>query len=79
MTAATDTELERRALAAYFRNGGTDQPLGGADVVEHEGKRYVVLSNLKGTLAVYRVRNNGMLKGMRRPPREIATNWYSDH
>lgn len=32
----------------------------------------LVLSNVNGTLAVYRVRNDGMLKGLRRPPRDLA-------
>lgn len=67
-----DEDLTRRALAAYFRTGGTDQPAGGGDVVEHDGKRYVVLSNVKGTLAVYRVRTSGALKALRRWPAEVA-------
>jgi hypothetical protein len=51
--------------AAYFRSGGFDQPTGGGVVQEYEGKLYVVLSNVRGTLAVYRVRNDVMLKGKR--------------
>jgi hypothetical protein len=68
----TDADLERRALAAYYRSGGTDQPSGGGFVVEHDGKLYVVLSNVRGTLAVYRVRGSGALKRLRRWPREVA-------
>ena len=74
----SDADLERRALAAYFRaartNGVTaiDQPSGGAGVVEHDGKLYVVLSNVRGTLAVYRVRGSGALKRLRRWPPEVA-------
>jgi hypothetical protein len=71
-------DLSRRALAAYFRSGGTTQPTGGGVVQEYEGKQYVVLSNVRGTLAVYRVRNDGMLKGLRRPPRELAPDWYDE-
>jgi hypothetical protein len=37
-------------------------------VVEHQGKRYVVLKNAKGVLAVYRVRTSGALKRLRRWP-----------
>jgi hypothetical protein len=73
-----EENLSRRALAAYFRSGGTAQPTGGGVVQEYEGKLYVVLSNVRGTLAVYRVRNDGMLKGLRRPPRELAPDWYED-
>ena len=47
-------DLSRRALAAYFRSGRTTQPTGGGVVQEYEGKQYVVLSNVRGTLAVYR-------------------------
>lgn len=74
----TDRDLERRALAAYFRSGGNIQPRGGGNVVDHEGKTYVVLSNVNRTLAVYRVRNDGMLKSLRRPPREVAPDWYEE-
>jgi len=51
------------SLAAYFRSGGFDQPTVGGVVQEYEGKLHVVLSNVRGTLAVYRVRNDGMLRG----------------
>lgn len=76
---ANDSELERRAIAAYYRTpvGGSDgvfidTPGGGADVTEHDGKLYVVLQNSRGTLAVYRVRNDGVLRRMKRWPREVA-------
>jgi hypothetical protein len=72
----SDADLERRALAAYFRSGSPgailDQPAGGGDVVEHDGRLYVVLSNVRGTLAVYRVRGSGALRRMKRWPREVA-------
>ena len=35
------------------------------------GKAYVVLRNINGVLAVYRIRNDGMLKGLRRWPAEL--------
>ena len=71
-----ERDLSRRALAAYFRSGGFDQPTGGGVVQNYEGKLYVVLSNVRGTLAVYRVRNEGMLKRLRQPPRGLAHDWY---
>ncbi|HZN76213.1 MAG TPA: hypothetical protein VFC00_31675 [Micromonosporaceae bacterium] len=67
-----DEDLVRRALAAYYRSGGTDTPAGGGSVVEHDGKLYVVLSNVNGTLAVYRVRSSGALKALRRWPEAVA-------
>lgn len=65
------TDLVRRAFAAWFRSGGTDQPANHSDVTEHNGHDYVVLRNVNGILAVYRVRNDGMLKRLRRWPTEL--------
>jgi hypothetical protein len=67
-------ETLSRAFSAYFkiakREGySADQPSesrSGEDV--YDGKRYVVLRNGSGVLAVYRVRNDGMLKRLRRWP-----------
>ena len=75
---STDDGLTRRAFAAYFRSGtrdgvpSPDMPASGSGVTEHDGKRYVVLSNVNGTLAVYRVRTSGALKELRRWPRAVA-------
>jgi len=76
---ASDDELCRRAIAAYFRTpvGGSDGvfiegPAWGADVVEHDGKQYVVLQNSRGPVAVYRVQNDGALRRMKRWPTEVA-------
>lgn len=72
----TDPGLLRRAQAAWFRTGGTDpvsQQFSGVAVVE--GREYVVLrreDQKRGLLAVYRVRNDGMLKRLRRWPPDIA-------
>lgn len=69
---ADDATLFRRALVAYFRTGGTDQPSNDGGVTEHDGLLYVVLSNAHRTLAVYRVHNDGALRRMKRWPREVA-------
>ena len=74
---STDEGLTRRACAAYYRSARRDGatpyiPAGGGDVTEHDGKTYVVLSNVNGTLAVYRVRTSGQLKELRRWPRAVA-------
>ena len=70
---ADEQDLLRRAYAAYFKGGGTDQPAELASGLEtsEAGKKYVVLRNTHGVLAVYRVRNDGVLKGMKRWPAEI--------
>jgi hypothetical protein len=66
----------RRATNAYVRTDGLDPsriPTG--DVVEHNGKRYVRLINENDSdeiLGIYRVRNDGMLKRLKRWPAELA-------
>lgn len=66
-------DLKRRAFAAWFRSGSNIQPGDGVSgVEEHGGKEYVVLRNgVDNVLAVYRVRNNGVLKGLKRWPKSI--------
>ena len=49
----------RRALAAYFRSGGKDQPSSDSGVRTIKGRTYVHLFNVGGTLAVYRVPDPG--------------------
>ena len=65
----------KRAFAAYFRypQAGAilDQPDSASGQVEWQGKKYVVLFNIRGTLAVYRVRTSGALKRLARWPKEI--------
>lgn len=67
-----DGDLIRRAFAAWFRNGGTDRPTNDSGVITHGGKTYVVLQNLSDVLAVYRVRNDGVLKRLRRWPSDVV-------
>lgn len=70
--------LEQRALAAYFKytdagNGHVMQP-SAPEIIEHNGLKYVRLSNVNGTLAIYRVRLvNGeeVLKRLKRWPGEL--------
>jgi hypothetical protein len=64
-------ELTRPAFAAYFRSGGFDQPSSDSGVAEVDGRTYVVLHNVRGILAVYRVRGDGALKRLRRWPAEL--------
>lgn len=68
-----DEKLVLRAMSAYFRHDGYMQPNRYDTRVETiEGLRYVVLaSGGNHILAVYRVRNDGKLKGLKRWPKEI--------
>ncbi|HVB77452.1 MAG TPA: hypothetical protein VNI34_06590 [Candidatus Nitrosotalea sp.] len=66
-----DEDTLRRAFAAYFRysdNAYPIQPANDSYHAEFQGKEYVVLQNANGVLAVYRVRNDGKLKRLRRWP-----------
>ena len=72
---ASDQELLARATRAYFvaarSTGGEANPSNASAVEKHEGKYYVVLRNVKGVLSVYRVRNDGMLKNLKRWPESL--------
>ena len=73
-----DKDLLRRAYAAYFRSPDgsghfKDQPASDSGVEVHNGKYYVVLRNARGVLMVYRLRNDGALKGLRRYPKAFDT------
>jgi hypothetical protein len=79
---ADDDTLLRRAFAAYFRSAtepSPDQPANDSYVTEHGGRLYVVLVNVNGVLAVYRVRNDGILKGLRRWPEAIEPPRFAEH
>lgn len=72
-----ERDLTRRAIAAWYRSSSKqssiiDQPANYSGVEEHDGRRYVVLRNIRGVMAVYRQRNDGKLKHLRRAPRGIA-------
>lgn len=64
-----EEDLERRAIKAYFRRfENPDQP-STVEVEQRGGLNYVVLSNVNGTLAVYRVLNDDTsLRFLRRWP-----------
>ncbi len=74
---ASDQEVMARALRAYFatehrESTRVDQPSsGGSGVEQLNGKWYAVLRNINGVMRVYRVRNNGALKRLRRWPRAL--------
>lgn len=73
---AMKPEWMTRAMAAYFRSAKPGESLAqpsntSSGEQQHDGKWYVVLRNGGGVLAVYRVRNDDMLKRLKRWPAEI--------
>lgn len=64
-------ELTRRAMAAYFRSGGVEQPGSKSGITDIEGRTYVVLRGPEGVLAVYRLTSQDKLRVLRRWPKEI--------
>lgn len=66
-----EDDFTRRAFAAYFRSGGTDQPSNNSGVVKVGKLKYVHLYSVRGTLAVYRIDTVGRLKRLRRWPKEL--------
>lgn len=66
-----DLEMTTRAMAAWFRSGAAIQPANTSGGREHGGKKYVVLENANGPLAVYRIKVDGFLKRLKRWPKEI--------
>jgi hypothetical protein len=70
-------EVMQRAYTAWHRackrNGWTfQQPSDRKSMLEeHNGKLYAVLRGGGTVYQVYRVRNDGMLKGLKRWPKEI--------
>jgi len=70
-----EEELVRRAMAAWFRSGGTDQPSNASGIIEHDGKLYVRLLRVQDVMAVYRVRivnEKPVLKALSRWPVNIG-------
>lgn len=73
LDAGQRAELTRRAMAAWFKAGGTEAPSGASGVKMRRGLAYVVLRGASGVLAVYRVRpDNGTLRGMKRWPASVV-------
>jgi len=71
--------LTNRAMTAYFREAKRegvepDQPANTSGVVTLGGLDYVVLENIVGPIAVYRVRNDGKLKRLKRLPAGLDDN-----
>jgi hypothetical protein len=63
--------LVSRALAAWYRSGGTDRPDGPIATPIVGNKQYIVLKSHFGVVAVYRLLNTGQLKRLKRWPEEV--------
>jgi hypothetical protein len=71
-----EQELMARAFSAWFRFCSTtdrlEYPGPQSAIEQHRGHPYVVLRNSsKRVLAVYRVRNDGVLKSLKRYPEAL--------
>jgi hypothetical protein len=66
-------DLIDRATAAWFRSEPlSDQPDQSlSDVYSLDGRTYVVLENIRGPLAVYRLKNDGRLRRLKRWPKAL--------
>jgi hypothetical protein len=74
MIGIDDDDVMRRAMAAWFRSGGMDQPsTSDSGIQTAEGLHYAVLRGGRGDgpLAVYRITNAGQLKRLKRWPKEL--------
>ena len=78
LASASDNEpLINRAFAAHFRSCNRegavpDQPANTSYLCELDGRQYVVLENVNGVMRVYRVRTDGILKELKRWPKEVV-------
>ena len=64
------TVHEVRAIEAYLRRGGTEQPTT-PHTFNIGNKSYVVLSGVRGILAVYRITPDGYVRRLVRYPRAL--------
>jgi hypothetical protein len=70
--------FEQRLMKAYFRKFGknADCPSQTVDYLNHDGTNYAVLSNVNGTLAVYKLYKdefpNGKFRYCNYLPRHLA-------
>ena len=84
MAVAIGEDYVCRALSAWFRGGRSrgEERLYPSEtlsqqVILPDGKQYVLLANSSGVLAVYRIRPSGLLRWLRRWPKEVevAAGW----
>lgn len=79
-----EDELYHRAVRAYYLNARRhnyvpQQPAAARSGLETlEDKDYMVLRNHERMLAVYRVRKDGIMKLLRRPPKALLNGEAAD-
>lgn len=66
---ANEDRLGSRAMAAYWRTEQMPLQSGEPILYKVEGRLHVVLANSDGILAVYRVKNDGALRRLKRIPK----------
>jgi hypothetical protein len=76
-TIPDETELTARAITAYYNarrklGGAIDAPANTSGLREIDGLAYIVLENVNGVLAVFRLRNDGVLKALKRWPEGVT-------
>ena len=72
LDAAQRADISRRAMAAWFKAGGTEIPNESSGIKVRLGLAYAVLHGANGVLAVYRVRpDNLALRIMKRWPASV--------
>lgn len=71
-----ERDLLRRAMAAYYKSGSTLIPSDIASGVwTVNDKVYVVLASGAEIYAIYRLRNDGVLRRLRRYPKDITKHY----
>ena len=73
MSAEFASPRRERALLAYIKSEGVEAALKIRKIVEMKFKDldYIILTNGNGLSAVYRIHNDGSLKRMIRPPKDL--------
>ena len=66
-----EQEYVRRSIVDWFKCGGREIPSNSSSVQEYKDRYYVELHNVDGTLVVYRIHKNGVLKALKRWPSEV--------
>ena len=62
-----EDDIKKRMFKAYFRRFGKDTMMPTRDIEfwEEDGRSYGCLTNVKGILAIYRIRNDSSLKWLK--------------
>ena len=70
-----------RAVSAYFKTDAMPDQPGSYDLWEYQGKKYIVLGGGRGDagfVAMYRIKNDGIMRRLKRFPACIAQAYKKD-